>query len=153
MNSPELVSLCFCRKLQVSEFIVWASFVMLLGSVCFWLSCMHVFCGPWHMYCVFFIHISFFWVMHVKPWCSGKFPGHPDPQIMHVCPPPLFILPISRVITCLHAHTHPSAPIYTLNMLIIVWYIWLNKHNHKFWIFFLIIFELKNICTSLKFYI
>ena len=101
--------------------------MMLFDSVCFWLSCLHVFCGPWHMCCVFFIHISFFWVMHVKTWCPGKFPGHPDPQIIHVCAPPLFILPISRVITYPYTHVHSSTPIYTLNMLIIVGCMWLNK--------------------------
>ena len=56
--------LCFCKKLQVSEFIGWASFMILVGHVCFCLSCMHVLCGPWPMYCVIVTRFSFFWITH-----------------------------------------------------------------------------------------
>ena len=114
-NALNLTLLCFWQKLQVSGFIVWVSFVMLLGSVYFYLSCIHVLCGPWYMCCVSDTHFSFFWVMHVKTWCPGKFPGHPDPQIIHVCAPPLvhltyfprYYMPIYPCAP-IHTHLHPK---------------------------------------------
>ena len=68
ISTPNLILLCFCRKLQMSEFIGWASFMMLLGHVCFWLSCLHVLCGPWSMWCVLVTRFSIFWVMHVNTY-------------------------------------------------------------------------------------
>ena len=87
ISTTNLLLLCFCRKIQVSKLIDWVSFMILLGHVYFWLSCMHVSFGPWSMCCVLVTRFSFFWLMHVNTWCPGKFTGHADPKSDTYSPP------------------------------------------------------------------
>ena len=87
ISTTNLLLLCFCRKIQVSKLNGWVSFMILLGHVYFWLSCMHVSFGPWSMCCVLVTRFSFFWLMHVNTWCPGKFTGHADPKSDTYSPP------------------------------------------------------------------
>ena len=75
-----------------------------------------------HVLCACCSFSRFFGKMRLNMMCReiSRPPGPPN----HAClRPPLSILPIFRVITHRYTHMHPSAPIFTLNMLIIVWYI------------------------------
>ena len=101
--------------------------------------------------------VCFLSTFHFFESCMSKhdvpvnFPAtRPDPQITYVCAPPLFILSISRVIICLHTHMHSSTPIYTLNMLIIVAYIWLNNVTMSFEQFFFNHFWVKEYTYVIK---
>ena len=135
ITTPNLLLLCFCQKLQVPIFIAWSSFVMLLGRVCFWLSCVHALWGSWPMFCVIVARLSIFLGMRVKTWCVRKFPGHPGPQIMHAYAPPCpSYLVLSLIYTFVPISIHTQPYISTCTLFMLIKYILITMYNSLwFW--------------------
>ena len=64
ITAPNLLFLCFCPQLQVSNFIVWARFLPALVRVCFCFGCVGMVAGPALICYVFCCEIIFFWNMY-----------------------------------------------------------------------------------------
>ena len=73
--------------------------------------------GLVHVLCA--CYSSFIFLGHACPtWCSGKFPGHPEPQIMHVHVPPRRTYLIPSILWTnipIRMHTYPYIITCTLN--------------------------------------